>query len=398
VPDKVELTQEIVRDFDRRPAKGGRLYLLDATERGLQLAVTQTGIKSFFWRGTFDGKDQRVPLGRFPETSVGEARRRCVLVRAAVEQGRDPRAALSVSRRRRGAITLADFLEIYLERMPPERDAETVRRMFEYYAADLASRPMQSVSSNQLRKWHKKIGERSGEPAANKAAGILCAMFNKAMAWDDPAGGKYANSNPASAAAVPRFPEEPRDRFMSLAELATFRAVMEETESRDARDFFRIALFTGQRKRSVMEMAFSELDLNRGTWTIPKLPGRKLKRPHVLPLAARAVDLLEFRRRLVRGPWVFPGRRRNGKPIGNVYFWWEELCEKAGFEDLRIHDLRRTLASYMAMTGASYQVIAQLLAHKMPGPTAIYARLDVEPVRDAIETAIEGMGFATSRK
>ncbi len=59
--------------------------------------------------------------------------------------------------------------------------------------------------------------------------------------------------------------------------------------------------------------------------------------------------------------------------------------------DLRIHDLRRTLGSWQAKTGASLVVIGKSLNHKSTSTTAIYARLDLDPVRHAVNTATSAM-------
>ena len=50
-------------------------------------------------------------------------------------------------------------------------------------------------------------------------------------------------------------------------------------------------------------------------------------------------------------------------------------------QNLRIHDLRRTLGSWQAKTGASMAIIGKSLNHKSQQTTAIYARLDLDPVR-----------------
>lgn len=59
--------------------------------------------------------------------------------------------------------------------------------------------------------------------------------------------------------------------------------------------------------------------------------------------------------------------------------------------DLRIHDLRRTLGSWQAKTGASLAIIGKSLNHKTHQATAIYARLDLDPVRQSVETATQAM-------
>lgn len=59
--------------------------------------------------------------------------------------------------------------------------------------------------------------------------------------------------------------------------------------------------------------------------------------------------------------------------------------------DLRIHDLRRTLGSRQAKTGASMAIIGKSLNHKSHQATAIYARLDLDPVRASVEKATSAM-------
>jgi integrase len=66
--------------------------------------------------------------------------------------------------------------------------------------------------------------------------------------------------------------------------------------------------------------------------------------------------------------------------------------------DLRIHDLRRTLGSWQAKTGASLAIIGKSLNHKTHQATAIYARLDLDPVRQAVNTATKAIYEAAGLK
>ena len=70
---------------------------------------------------------------------------------------------------------------------------------------------------------------------------------------------------------------------------------------------------------------------------------------------------------------------------------WNRILERAGIDDLRIHDLRRTLGSWQAKTGASLVTIGKSLNHKSLNATAIYARLDLDPVRESVNTATAAM-------
>jgi integrase len=58
---------------------------------------------------------------------------------------------------------------------------------------------------------------------------------------------------------------------------------------------------------------------------------------------------------------------------------------------LRIHDLRRTLGSWQAATGATTAMIGKSLGHKSEQATAIYERLSIDPVRQSVERATEAM-------
>jgi integrase len=68
----------------------------------------------------------------------------------------------------------------------------------------------------------------------------------------------------------------------------------------------------------------------------------------------------------------------------------------AGISDLRMHDLRRTLASYMAIDNQSLSIIAKALGHKSTVSTQIYSRLTNDPVRQAMEQAQERMFVAAN--
>jgi integrase len=76
---------------------------------------------------------------------------------------------------------------------------------------------------------------------------------------------------------------------------------------------------------------------------------------------------------------------------------WQRLLDRAGFSDLRIHDLRRTLGSWQAKTGASLLTIGKSLNHKSTQSTAIYARLDLDPVRESVNRATAAMLIAAKK-
>jgi hypothetical protein len=83
-------------------------------------------------------------------------------------------------------------------------------------------------------------------------------------------------------------------------------------------------------------------------------------------------------------PYVFPGQNGGGH-LQNIRRAWDRIRLKAGIQDVRFHDLRRTVGSWLAGSGESLHLIGMVLNHSDVSTTAIYARLSLDPVRQALE-------------
>jgi integrase len=70
---------------------------------------------------------------------------------------------------------------------------------------------------------------------------------------------------------------------------------------------------------------------------------------------------------------------------------WKDLVERANLTDLRLHDLRRTLGSWQASLGTNLAMIQKTLGHAEISTTMIYARLNLDPVRQAVDAAAAAM-------
>jgi len=86
----------------------------------------------------------------------------------------------------------------------------------------------------------------------------------------------------------------------------------------------------------------------------------------------------------------FPGEGKVGH-LADPKKAWHRVLKRAGICDLRVHDLRRTLGSWQAAAGANSYIIGKSLGHKSQQSTAIYARLNLDPVRASVNQAIDAM-------
>lgn len=156
------------------------------------------------------------------------------------------------------------------------------------------------------------------------------------------------------------------------------------------RDYILISLLTGARRSNVLAMSWDEVNLERGEWRIPET---KNGTPQSVPLVSDAIEVLKMRKgsaACADSRFVFPESGDTGHLVEPKKAW-KIILDKAGIADLRLHDLRRTMGSWQAGTGANLSVIGRSLNHKSTATTAIYARLWLTPVKNSMETAATAM-------
>ena len=158
--------------------------------------------------------------------------------------------------------------------------------------------------------------------------------------------------------------------------------------------FFLTCLLTGCRGGEARAMRWADLNLAQGVWSKPTT---KTGTPHQVPLPPALVGMLASFPRTEE--WVFGSPRRYGGPLkkSTSFHNWRRIRERAGLDDVTIHDLRRTCASFLAISGENIAVISKVLNHTTLANTAIYARLNQAPVRAALNKHADtllGMGSA----
>jgi integrase len=156
----------------------------------------------------------------------------------------------------------------------------------------------------------------------------------------------------------------------------------ETDEAPYLRAFFWSAILTAARKGELLGLTWADVDFERRELTFrDRKDGRSLTLPMVPALAA----LLSALPRREDNPHVFAGRVA-GKPLNNVSKAWDRICRRAQLEDAKVHDLRRSAASWLAQAGAPILVVRDALGHSTTAVTEqVYARLSKDPVRAALE-------------
>jgi integrase len=386
---RLNLTQAIVAKL-AAPSKG-RDVIHDIKTPGLILRVTPNGVKSFYLYRRVNGKPQKHFLGRHPVMTVETARELAVQKYAAIIGGADPNKEKRDARR--SGMTIGELWEHFrINRLEPRSSRSTAKShksRFDTCLAGLKDRRLDSIRREEVVALHVRLGTSRGQVTANRAVQLLRLLYNYA---DDKLGITVANP----AAKIELFAEHERERYLSAAELPTFFNAIKAEEDETLRDFFLVTLWTGARRGNVLQMRWDQLDLDRAVW---KIPGHlfKTRKPLDVALCPEAIEILKRRRKEVAGEWVFPSHGATGHLI-EPKSGWERLRQRSGLPNLRIHDLRHTLASWQAASGASLHIIGRSLGHARAETTRRYSHLDLDPIRASVEAAARAISEAAKPK
>jgi integrase len=143
-------------------------------------------------------------------------------------------------------------------------------------------------------------------------------------------------------------------------------------------------------------MRWEDLDLDGGVWVVPAA-WSKNRREMAVRLTSIAVEVLRRRcETRSRSRWVWPSAKAEVGHVVNPEKPWRVFLKAAGIkEKTSLHDVRRTLGSSLAKSGAAAATISKALGHLSPQSARAYVHLDVEPARSAIEKALGGLGHAS---
>jgi integrase len=419
----MEATPRVVkigkRTVDAAKAEASAYRLWDSELKGFGLKVSPRGVKTYFvWYRVGEGRAaqrREFTLGRHgamePETARGEAMNALVAAR----EGKDPQA---VRQKARGELNVSALCDQYLKEGVGTKKDSTLRadaaRIKAHIKPILGRRPVSSVTTSDVARFMRDVAAgktaaaikpsqaelrakgikgaalkeadrrrlkdpaaRGGKGTATRTVGLLGAIFSFAvkegMRPDNPVRG------------VERFRDKQSQRFLSPAELARLTQAMTAAEAagvnRSGLAVIRLLTLTGARKGEIEGLRWSEVDIDRACL---KLADSKAG-ARIVPLGAAALQALSDLPRVKGTAFVFPAEGDLKKHYVGTPKVWLKVREAAKLDEVRLHDLRHTFASFGAAGGLSLPLIAAILGHKDVKTTQQYAHLADSPVKAAAD-------------
>ncbi len=367
---------------------GKRFMYYDTAIKNLVLRVSANN-KIYYLLKKVGNRTVFHRIGDANNTSLKNARKRMAELIEQTNRGENPN---DTKRQIRDSITVQEFFDQYyfpdyskMRKKTETQKMDTVSMRL-YVPDDIKRAKMLTLTRTDMERMHNEIWRRTNSVySANRGLKLMRQMFNKAIDWG------FRCTNPA--AHIKLFPEIKRDRFLQPDELGVFFQEVAKIPNAVSRNFILLSLFMGQRRRNIQALQWSDINFER---RVAYIKTTKNGEPQAVPLSTQAIDLLREMETFKTGPWLFPSKQSRSGHLENPQVAWRAMKERAGLTNLRLHDLRRTFASYQASTGASNEIIGKALGDKSPAVIPIYARLTEAPVRQSIQRATDQM-FAVAK-
>jgi len=410
------------------PTRGKRATYYDTEVLGLQLRVTDRGVKSFcVFRRSKRRNPERITIGRFPSLSVEQARSKAKRYLADLAEG------ISVSARLRNerliGKTLDDIHREYLSSRgvsivavkrkdgkvvePPELGPNAKLKFFtarDYVKimnrqfADWRTKPIVAITRDMVEARHREYTVLS--PAeANRAMRYLRALFVFASDYRDSNGEAIIPDNPVRRLSAKRLWNrvERRTRYIEPEQLRDWWNAVQSLKNKPQypsrevlRDYLLLLLFTGLRRNEALCLQWENVDLQRGTLCAVDTKNRS---NHILPMGRYLLDVMRRRRSASDSEWVF-ANPLTGKRITDPHRQIVNVVAKSGIS-FSPHDLRRTFASIVSRLGdrLNYYTTKRLLNHRTSDVTQGYIQFDLEQLRSAMQSVeafvLENVGVST---
>jgi integrase len=357
-----------------RPDPSRNLELVDGAVPGLRARLTPNGTITWSLLVRINGVRRRLNVGE--GLGLAEARRKAENARRDIADGIDPAGAKTAAKDRRKAAaeghgTLGSVIAAYFETGPGKdlRSGNSARAVLEVVFAEHLSRPALDVRPGQL-----QIAADSWRSKSTAARAV--AFFRPLAAWGLKRELIAKGFDDLEMPAPAQDGEEIGQHVLSEEGVRTLLRALGPTGHDSAARFM---LLTAARREEVVGAKWAEINLEKGTWTIPasrrkdtRPPARRRRRPAadlVVPLSRQARALLEAIGQGKEADLVFVGGR--GAKLTNWPRWSAQREKELALASVTPHTLRRTTATFAGDLGCAPHVISAMLGHRVIGGSLI---------------------------
>ena len=339
--------------------------LFDAN--GLYLEVSPTGGKWWRLKYRMAGKEKRLSLGTYPETSLKLARERRDAARALIAEGSDPSEDRKATKAKQIAAANDSFEAIAREwwknwsttRTPKHAD-QVMRRMEVDIFPEIGALPVGKIKAPMLLAMAKKVEARGANDLARRAYQVAGQVLRYAV------GHGFIDHNPAASVRPGDVLKPKMERNLARLDPREVPELLCKIDAYDGHARTRMAMqlmaLTFVRTSELICARWDEFDLDAKQWRIPA-ERMKMKTPHIVPLSRQAVQVLEALKLLGNGGFLFPGERDHEKPMSNNTILYA-LYRMGYHSRMTGHGFRGVASTLLHELGHRHDLIEIQLAHQ----------------------------------
>lgn len=232
----------------------------------------------------------------------------------------------------------------------------------------LAQTPVANITRLELQRLVDALARSGLAPATiGLERAVLRRFFNHARkhwSWAQP------GDNPARDLTMPRI-DNARERVLSHDEQAPLEEQLEQARNPKLYRLYELLLATGMRaSEPLLHATWSSVDWQRCILTLKD--GKDGKRE--VPLSPAAINALK-----ALGPGE-PHQRLVNITYEALKAGFRRACERAGVQDLHLHDLRHTAATRLAKGSGNRLLVKALTGHKTDAMVMRYTHVNADDV------------------
>lgn len=350
-------------------------------EKGLYLEIRPNGSKLWFLKYRIDGKEKRLGLGSYPDTTLADARKARDTARADIQSGRDPlfdRKMEKIERRIGAGNTFQSVAEDFIEsKLVANGKAESTiskaRWFLSHLTQPIGNRPIAEIEPAELLAALKKIEKRGHRETAVRTRNFASRVFRHGVAT------ARCKADPAAllAGALATPVVKHHAAIIEPKLLGEFlRAIDDFTGGPIVKLAMQLSPHVFLRPGELRQGRWEEVNWEEGHWTIPG-SRTKLRRPHAVPLSKQSLLLLRKLEQHSGGfDLMFIGQRSHLSPMSENAL--NAAFRRMGFgsDVVTAHGLRSTASTLLNESGKWHpDAIERALAHGHSDQTrGTYAR------------------------
>lgn len=369
---------------DPKKSAGNGTEYTDAQTRGLKAIIGPSGHISFLFRYTFNGRKASISLGEWPVVTIDAARKKVMRYRLQLDEGEDPK---SIREEKKKVLTYREYMEsVYLPQHSRIRkkscylDELKTKHILNPVLGPLR---LDAITTRDIAALHNSEKDRTSPASANHVVRLISSSLNIAV--------QLGYLDRTKVPMMPKkFPEQRRDRYLSVDEISRFLKALEHSDVRGHSDALKMLLFTGCRKMEILSLRWENVRLDEEGAEAIYLPTTKNGQPRTVLLNTMAKEVLVVRKAKWDGknPYVFPTKTGSRMPhLYELRRTFRRGCKEAGIDWMTfpLHGLRHTYAALVVSNGGTLYECQQLLEHLDQTTTQRYAHLASDALRKATE-------------